>query len=47
MMNGKLREQNYEILQQWAIMSDLTIAVGTSLSGMASDMTAVQPIKKL
>ncbi len=27
-------------------MSDLTIAVGTSLSGMASDMTAVQPNKK-
>jgi hypothetical protein len=28
-------------------MSDLTIAVGTSLSGMASDMTAEQPIEKL
>jgi hypothetical protein len=28
-------------------MSDLTIAVGTSLSGMASDMTAEEPISKL
>ena len=45
-MNESLRPENFETLQQWAIMSDLTIAVGTSLSGMCSDMTATQPIEK-
>lgn len=46
-MDGKLGESQFEILQQWAVMSDLTIAIGTSLAGMTSDCTAEQPIEKL
>ena len=45
-MSGTLRGDLFDWMEEWEQKTDLTLAIGTSLSGMSADMMVEGPAKR-